>query len=74
MQVDEALSVDQRSMGSLFYRGYIKFSGHGFSITSLGKQAMSVFETTNVMKEKPGTAFSTYMNTVKALSHYRRSA
>lgn len=72
MQIDVALSVDQRSLGSLFHNEYIRYNGHGFVITPLGKQVVGTFENTNVIKEKAGIALSTYFNVVKALNLYQR--
>ena len=45
MDTDNALLVDQRSFGSLFHRGYIRYekSRGGFTLTNLGKRARQAF-------------------------------
>lgn len=66
----DALFVDQRSWGSLFHRGWICYEDKEFKPTALGKQAMTLFETTNVIKDH-AAGFSGYIRTVKALADYQ---
>ena len=70
MGTDNALLVDQRSFGSLFHRGYIRYekSRGGFALTSLGKRARQVFDQTDVFRKEPATTFSSYIRTIKALT------
>jgi hypothetical protein len=77
MTREEALSVDQRSFGSIYHKKFIVFDKErdGFVLTPLGKQARQVFENTTVFKEEPGTAFSHFIRIVKALNGaHRRTA
>ena len=66
LSVLDAIAVDQRSLGSLYYRGYLKFDGSSFSLSALGKQALGIYEQTNVVKEHP-TVFSSYIRTIRSL-------
>ncbi len=69
MDTDDALSVDQRSFGSLFHRGYIRYDDRkaGFVLTNLGQQARLVFDGTDVHRMGPATTFSFYLRSIKAL-------
>ena len=67
---DVAISIDQRSLGSLFHRGYINFGPGGFRITALGRKAMEMFEHTVVIKDHPSHAFSHYIRTIRVLADY----
>lgn len=66
LSVMDAIAVDQRSLGSLYYRGYLKFDGSAFSLSAVGKQALGLYETTNIVKEHP-TIFSSYIRTIRSL-------
>jgi hypothetical protein len=70
MGTDNALLVDQRSFGSLFHRGYIRYEKGrgGFAITSLGKLARQAFDETDIFRKQPATTFSSYIRTIKALT------
>lgn len=70
MDTDNALLVDQRSFGSLFHRGYIRYekARSGFAITSLGKRARQAFDETDIFRKQPATTFSSYIRTIKALT------
>jgi len=70
MDTDNALLVDQRSLGSLFHRGYIQYekSRGGFVLTNLGKRARQVFDDTDIFRKQPSTMFSSYIRTIKALT------
>jgi hypothetical protein len=70
MGTDNALLVDQRSFGSLFHRGYIRYekARGGFAITSLGKRARQAFDETDIFRKQPATTFSSYIRTIKALT------
>ena len=70
MAADNALLVDQRSFGSLFHRGYIRYeeSRRGFCLTNLGRRARHVFDETDVFRKQPATTFSSYIRTIKALT------
>ena len=72
VDLDTAMSVDQRSFGSMFHRTYIRFDRgkKGFVITSLGRQAKMMFEATNDFKDHPSAAFSHYIRTIKTLADY----
>jgi len=69
MDSERALNVDQRSFGSLFHRGYIRYNSarRGFVLTDAGKAARRVFDETDVFRREPATAFSCYIRTIKAL-------
>jgi hypothetical protein len=70
MRADSALMVDQRSFGSLFHRGYIRFDSRrgGFVLTELGRRARRTFEETEVFrKDGPAVEFSFYIRAIKAL-------
>ena len=67
---DVAINIDQRSLGSLYHRGYISFGAGGFRITPTGKRAMELFEGTVVMKDHPSRAFSHYIRTIRVLADY----
>lgn len=69
MDADRALMVDQRSFGSLFHRGYIRYDGarRGFVATDLGRTAQRVFDGTQVFRKEPAAAFSFYIRAIKAL-------
>lgn len=70
MDTDNALLVDQRSFGSLFHRGYIRYEKirGGFALTDLGKRARQVFDETDIFRKQPSTTFSSYIRTIKALT------
>jgi len=70
MDTDNALLVDQRSFGSLFHRGYIRYekSRGGFVLTNLGKRARQTFDDTDIFRKQPSTTFSSYIRTIKALT------
>jgi hypothetical protein len=72
IDTETAIQIDQRSFGSLFHRGYIYYDRgkNGFVLAPLGKQAQMVFETTNVMKERPSNSFSHYIRSVKTLANF----
>jgi hypothetical protein len=69
MNTEGRLQVDQRSFGSLFHRGYIRYDAarRGFVLTEAGRRAQRLFDETNVFRKQPATAFSFYIRTIKAL-------
>lgn len=73
MEAGHALRVDQRSFGSLYHRGYIRFEKDrgGFVLTEAGRLARQVFDGTDVFRKEPATSFSFYLHAIKAL---RRTA
>jgi hypothetical protein len=78
LSLDSAIHIDQRSLGSLYHRGWIEYSRDGLRLTQRGLEAKYHFENTIVMKDSPSRAFSHYMHNVKTLLNYtdyvRRSA
>lgn len=60
MKTLTALRVDQRSLRSLFHRGYIEFDSRagGFKLAEDGRRAIRTWEKTDVTKEAPGTTFA----------------
>ena len=67
---DMAISIDQRSLGSLYHRGYIEHGPRGFRITAVGRRAMDMFEHTVVVLNHPARAFSHYIRTIRVLADY----
>ena len=70
MDTGDALCVDQRSFGSLYHRGYIRYekSRGGFALTHLGKRARQAFDDTDIFRKQASTTFSSYIQTIKALT------
>jgi hypothetical protein len=77
LPLDAAINIDQRSLGSLYHRGWIKYTRDGLLITRAGLEAKYRFENTIVMRDTPSKAFSHYMHNVNTLMnftvHYRRA-
>lgn len=71
MGVEEALQVDQRSLGSLYHRKYIKVLNGGFVVTDTGMQAMNQFEGTSVMKDYSSKNLSHYIRLTRAAGRLR---
>lgn len=71
----EALLIDQRSFGSLFYQEYIDYNARNkeFTITPLGRDSLDIFDNTSVIKERPGEYFSRRLHTIRALADYQRT-
>jgi hypothetical protein len=65
-----AITIDQRSLGSLYHRGWIEYSRDGLRLTRKGLDAKYRFEHTTVMRDTPSRAFSHYMHNVKTLLNY----
>jgi hypothetical protein len=65
-----AINIDQRSLGSLYHRGWIEYSRDGLRLTRRGLEAKYHFENTIVMRDTPSKAFSHYMSNVKTLLNY----
>jgi hypothetical protein len=70
LPLDAAINIDQRSLGSLYHRGWIEYHRDGLRITRAGLDAKYRFENTIVMRDTPSRAFSHYMNNVKVLMNY----
>jgi len=67
-----AISVDQRSLGSIFHRGYIEYDARreSFRMTKLGKRVLEEFEQTVVINDHPSKNFSHYIRTIRTLADY----
>lgn len=70
LPLDSAIHVDQRSLGSLYHRGWITYSREGLRITRAGLDAKYHFEHTTVMRDSASKAFSHYMHNVSTLMNY----
>lgn len=72
LTIDMAINVDQRSLGSLFYRGWITYDRQqGFKLTRAGREAKERFDHTVIIRDHPSHAFSHYMKNVRVLADYR---